>query len=474
MVGKRLFDLFDYRVARRQDRPRLLVDPEPAAPHRAPARGGPAGRLAAARAGAAAGRAARASTGRPTRPDVIGTLDARRAAARQSRSCSRGPAATPRSSNACARRCGSPPTTERGRIAEVIDRRTADLGPKPIWSCSTITSGEKGCCAVWPPIMPGCCRSSATPSRSCSPPGLVKAVFATETLALGINMPARTVVLERLVKYNGEQHAPLTPGEYTRLTGRAGRRGIDVEGHAVVLWHPDVNLRPRRGRGPGLDPHLPAAQFVRAVLQHDDQPGEPDGPDAGAQAAGTLVRAVPGRPFGGRAWCAASRAASGCSTRSAAEPRRANTRRSWITCGCALKISDRERAQSRASRLQRRKAANDALAALRRGDIITITHGRRSGLAVVLEPERDGDDPRPLVLTEHRWADRISSADYWGASAGLGLDATAQAVEHRQPRGAARLASALRLGGGRTGRPVRCQRDKAPKTRCRPRTGRAA
>ena len=128
--------------------------------------------------------------------------------------------------------------------------------------------------------------------------GLVKAVFATETLALGINMPARTVVLERLVKFNGEQHMPLTPGEYTQLTGRAGRRGIDVEGHAVVLWHPDVD--PAEVAGLGLDSYLPAAQFVRAVLQHDDQPGEPDGPDAGAQAAGELVRAVPGRPVGGR------------------------------------------------------------------------------------------------------------------------------------------------------------------------------
>src|SRR5579875_3041736 len=71
--------------------------------------------------------------------------------------------------------------------------------------------------------------------------GLVKAVFATETLALGINMPARTVVLERLTKFNGEQHADITPGEYTQLTGRAGRRGIDVEGHAVVLWGPEVD-----------------------------------------------------------------------------------------------------------------------------------------------------------------------------------------------------------------------------------------
>src|SRR4051812_36439362 len=73
--------------------------------------------------------------------------------------------------------------------------------------------------------------------------GLVKAVFATETLALGINMPARCVVLERLVKYNGEAHVDLTPGEYTQLTGRAGRRGIDVEGHAVVLWAPEIDPR---------------------------------------------------------------------------------------------------------------------------------------------------------------------------------------------------------------------------------------
>ena len=73
--------------------------------------------------------------------------------------------------------------------------------------------------------------------------GLVKAVFATETLALGINMPARTVVLEKLTKYNGEGHADLTAGEYTQLTGRAGRRGIDIEGHAVVVWSPGMDPR---------------------------------------------------------------------------------------------------------------------------------------------------------------------------------------------------------------------------------------
>jgi len=73
--------------------------------------------------------------------------------------------------------------------------------------------------------------------------GLLKVVVATETLALGINMPARTVVLERLEKWNGESHVVLTPGEYTQLTGRAGRRGIDRVGHAVVLHQRDLDFR---------------------------------------------------------------------------------------------------------------------------------------------------------------------------------------------------------------------------------------
>ena len=70
--------------------------------------------------------------------------------------------------------------------------------------------------------------------------GLVKVVFATETLSLGINMPARSVVIEKLSKFTGERHEPLTPGEYTQLAGRAGRRGIDDRGYAVVCWNPFV------------------------------------------------------------------------------------------------------------------------------------------------------------------------------------------------------------------------------------------
>lgn len=80
---------------------------------------------------------------------------------------------------------------------------------------------------------------------------LLRVVFATETLALGINMPARTVVLEKLEKFNGEARVPITPGEYTQLTGRAGRRGIDVEGHSVIQWTP------------GLDPQAVASLASR-------------------------------------------------------------------------------------------------------------------------------------------------------------------------------------------------------------------
>src|SRR5205807_6670903 len=76
--------------------------------------------------------------------------------------------------------------------------------------------------------------------EACFAQGLVKVVFATETLALGINMPARTVVIENLSKFTGERHEFVTAGEYTQLTGRAGRRGIDPVGYAVVLWSPFV------------------------------------------------------------------------------------------------------------------------------------------------------------------------------------------------------------------------------------------
>src|SRR5205085_11770012 len=125
-------------------------------------------------------------------------------------------------------------------IKQVAERRTADIPPEDL---TVLGYGEwlnglrRGIAAHHAGMLP----AFKEVVEELFAAGLVRAVFATETLALGINMPARTVVIEKLDKWNGETHADITPGEYTQLTGRAGRRGLDVEGHAVVLWQPGIN-----------------------------------------------------------------------------------------------------------------------------------------------------------------------------------------------------------------------------------------
>ena len=123
--------------------------------------------------------------------------------------------------------------------------------------------------------------------------GLVRAVFATETLALGVNMPARTVVIERLDKWNGEAHVALTPGEYTQLTGRAGRRGIDVEGHAVVLWQPGVDPDSVAGLA-GTRTYPLNSSFRPSYNMAVNLTGRA-GRARAADPARVVVRAVPGR-----------------------------------------------------------------------------------------------------------------------------------------------------------------------------------
>ena len=186
---------------------------------------------------------------------------------------------------------------ERDEIRQIVDRRTvdlaeADLGVLGYWEWRDAL--ERGIAAHHAGLLP----VFKETVEELFVAGLVKAVFATETLALGINMPARTVVLEKLSKYNGEGHADLTAGEYTQLTGRAGRRGIDIEGHAVVVWSPGMD--PRAVGRPGLPAHLPAAFVVPAELQHGGQPGGPAGPRGRPGPARAVVRAVPGERRGGR------------------------------------------------------------------------------------------------------------------------------------------------------------------------------
>jgi len=123
------------------------------------------------------------------------------------------------------------------RVEEVIERRTghlSDADRRALGYSSWVAGLKAGIGAHHAGIVPV---FKETVEELFSA-GLLKAVFATETLALGINMPARTVVIEKLSKFTGEHHEALSPGDYTQLTGRAGRRGIDDQGHAVVLWSP--------------------------------------------------------------------------------------------------------------------------------------------------------------------------------------------------------------------------------------------
>jgi ATP-dependent RNA helicase HelY len=126
---------------------------------------------------------------------------------------------------------------ERRRIRELAEERTSALSDSDLdvlgydrW----LATLEHGVAAHHAGMIP----AFREAVEACFVEGLLRAVFATETLALGINMPARSVVIERLSKFNGEGHEFLSPAQFTQLTGRAGRRGIDEHGAAVVLWSP--------------------------------------------------------------------------------------------------------------------------------------------------------------------------------------------------------------------------------------------
>ncbi len=128
---------------------------------------------------------------------------------------------------------------ERAQIRAIADAKTANLADADLdvlrygeWLAGLEAGVAAHHAGMVPPMKEAVEEAFAA--------GLVKMVFATETLALGINMPARSVVIEKLSKFTGERHEFLTPGEYTQLTGRAGRRGIDERGYAIVCWSPFV------------------------------------------------------------------------------------------------------------------------------------------------------------------------------------------------------------------------------------------
>jgi len=244
--------------------------------------------------------------------------------------------------------------------------------------------------------------------------GLVRAVFATETLALGINMPARTVVIEKLDKWNGETHANLTAGEYTQLTGRAGRRGIDVEGHAVVLWQP--------GMDPGAVGGLASTRTY--PLNSSFRPSYNMAVNLTGWAGRARAAALLESSF---AQFQADRSVVGLA-RQIHENRQALAELATaMSCEkgdfaeyaeIRKALSEREGDLSRARAASRRAEAARSLSLLRPGDIIRVPGGKRAGLAVVLQPglHPAGNGrpagPGPLVLTQGRQVKRLAMADF--------------------------------------------------------------
>jgi len=271
--------------------------------------------------------------------------------------------------------------------------------------------------------------------------GLVRAVFATETLALGINMPARTVVLERLTKFNGEAHADVTPGEYTQLTGRAGRRGIDVEGHAVVLWAPEVE--PQRVAGLASTRTYPLRSSFRPsynmAVNLVDQMGRP--------AARNLLEAS-------FAQFQADRAVAGLAKQIRRNEQTLHEYATQMRChlgdfaeyaSMRRELTEREAALARSTSRSRRAAITSSLEGLRRGDVIRVPRGRRAGVAVVLDAGvRNDDDPRPLVITDARWAGRLSQLDFPTPVEVVSTLRLAKHVDHRSVAERRDMAARLR------------------------------
>ena len=228
--------------------------------------------------------------------------------------------------------------------------------------------------------------------------GRLRAVFATETLALGINMPARTVVLEKLVKFNGEAHVQITPGEYTQLTGRAGRRGIDTQGHAVVVWQQgldvaDIAALASKRTYALTSQFVPTYNMAANLLDRMDR--EASGrvlETSFAQfQADTAVVGLARKLRRNEEGIAGYRESMACDRGDFGEY--ARLRR---------ELSVEEKRQRRTRTKARQRDVIESLGLLRVGDVVTLPSKRTLGASVVLSPlqRKDGDTRLPTVLSE--------------------------------------------------------------------------
>ncbi|WP_433501085.1 DEAD/DEAH box helicase [Sphaerimonospora sp. CA-214678] len=352
-------------------------------------------------------------------------------------------------------------TTDRERmeIRHVVDERTAHLPDEDLAVLGYLEWRdclERGLAAHHAGMLP----AFKEVVEELFTRGLVKAVFATETLALGINMPARSVVIEKLDKWNGETHADLTPGEYTQLTGRAGRRGIDVEGHAVVIWQP------------GMDPLSVAglAGTRTYPLRSSFQPSYNMAVNLVGQVGRDRARTLLEDSF---AQFQADRAVVGLARQLRKAEEALEGYSEAMTChlgdfqeyaAMRRRLSDREAELSRQRGAARRAQAVRSLEVLRPGDVIRVPGGRRAGLAVVLDPGVNpangrGDGPSPLVLTIGKQVKRLSAADFPVPIEPLEKIRIPKGFNARSPKERADLVSTMhaKIGDRDLGKPTRAR-----------------
>lgn len=269
--------------------------------------------------------------------------------------------------------------------------------------------------------------------------GLIKVVYATETLALGVNMPARSVVLEKLTKWNGESHQDLTAGEYTQLTGRAGRRGIDIEGHAVVVEHPGFDAA-QLGRlaskrtYPLISSFQPSynmtinlvgqsgVQQARELLELSFAQYQADQSVVGkARKARELDQALEGL-----------REATECDKGDFMEYAALRERLNRLQKGASKAVGRR-----------RREATAEMLAGLQRGDVVRIGGGKRVGLVAVVRPDDDPAGPRPTVVSTLGRSFRLAVADLHHGIEPVGRVRVPAKLDDRDPRQRKELAQVI-------------------------------
>ncbi|HKE98744.1 MAG TPA: DEAD/DEAH box helicase [Actinomycetes bacterium] len=331
---------------------------------------------------------------------------------------------------------------ERARIREVLDLRAGALDPDDLDAlgyADLAEAMERGLAAHHAGMLP----AFKEAVEELFAAGLIKVVFATETLSLGINMPARTVVIERLLKWQGERHEMLTPGEYTQLTGRAGRRGIDERGAAVVLHQPFVGLDRLAGLAstrtyPLTSSFRPSYNMAVNLVANYTRP------EAEHLLASSFAQFLADRTVHGAEQLLARNERFLAGYRERARCDRGDAAAWW-----ALRraVGARESQLADADRRARLSASAEAVRALTAGTVVYVPGARGRGIGVVIGQAGGHDGSTGvLVLTEDRRVRRVAARDFAEAPVPLGRlgwVTLPRTLSPKSPRYKARVAEAL-------------------------------